>query len=141
MSGGTRLSTFLSTQTSALTLKSPFLSGSTLASALLGTSWRALGPPEPTSKQRRIYDGKWCLLQKTNSEDSDPGRKESLWQWQRDGGEAPPLLLDPVPDRRVDVTGLDVFLACDVDYASEATGVESFGHHRLEQYGRQLRQI
>ena len=41
------VSTFLSTQKSALTLKSLFLSGSTLASALLGAFWRALGPPEP----------------------------------------------------------------------------------------------
>ena len=40
-------STLLSTQKSALTLKSLFLSGSTLASALLGAFWRALGPPEP----------------------------------------------------------------------------------------------
>ena len=39
--------TLLSTQKSALTLKSLFLSGSTLASALLGAFWRALGPPEP----------------------------------------------------------------------------------------------
>ena len=44
------VSTFLSTQKSALTLKSPFLSGSTLTSALLGTLRRALSPPEPTSE-------------------------------------------------------------------------------------------
>ena len=54
LSGGTRLSTFLSTQTSALIFKSPFLSGSTLASALLGTFWRALGPPEPTSIKKGV---------------------------------------------------------------------------------------
>ena len=43
------VSTFLSTQKSALTLKSPSLSASTLTSALLGTSGRALGPPQATS--------------------------------------------------------------------------------------------
>ena len=41
------VSTFLSTQKSGLTLKSPLLSGSTLKSALLGTFWRALSQAEP----------------------------------------------------------------------------------------------
>ena len=49
MSKAKNVSAFFSTQKSALTLKNPFLSGSTLTSALLGTFWRALGPPEPTS--------------------------------------------------------------------------------------------
>ena len=40
------VSTFLSTQKSGLSLKSPFLSGSSLKNSLLGTFWRALGPSE-----------------------------------------------------------------------------------------------
>ena len=55
LSGGNRLSTSLSTLKSALTLESTFLSGFTLASALLGTFWRALGPPEPTSPCHKQY--------------------------------------------------------------------------------------
>ena len=51
LSKPTHLSTFLSTLNSWFTLKSPFLSGSTLMSALLGTFWRALGLSEHTSRK------------------------------------------------------------------------------------------
>ena len=56
LSSATRLSTSLSTLKSVLTLKSTFLSGSTLTSAILGTFWRALGPPEPTSQKRHFQN-------------------------------------------------------------------------------------
>ena len=56
MSKAKNVSAFFSTQKSALTLKNPFLSGSTLTSALLGTFWRALGPPEPTSQKRHFQN-------------------------------------------------------------------------------------
>ena len=53
---------FLSTQKFGFALKSPFLSGSTLNSALLGSFWRSLGPTKPTLLFFVIIPFPSCLL-------------------------------------------------------------------------------
>ena len=101
------MSTSLSTLKSALTLKSTFLSGSTLTSALLGTFRRALGPPEPTSLVDK--DG-WSPLHRAAANNQveaiDALLKAGANVNQLSKSQAPPLWFAAANNHREAVTAL-----------------------------------